>query len=52
MVEWLKGALGTVYGKDGLKGVAVAFALLVVAVGVAVGVVVVLDIDVGALLGL
>jgi hypothetical protein len=46
--EWLKGALGTVYGKDGLIGISVVVVLIL-------GVLVTLewlDMGIGALLGL
>jgi hypothetical protein len=48
VVEWLKGALATVYGKDGLVGIAVIVGLVLAAVIT----VVLLDIDVSGLAGL
>jgi hypothetical protein len=48
MLEWLKGALATVYGKDGLVGIAVIVGLVLVSVAA----VVLLGIDVSGLAGL
>jgi hypothetical protein len=46
MIEWLKGALAAVYGKDGLVGIAVIVGLVLVSVAAVVW----LDVDLGGVL--
>lgn len=48
MLEWLKGALAAVYGKDGLLGIAVIVGLVLLSVAA----VVLLDIDLSGVTGL